>query len=144
MLVGCAPTTAWRCQHVDTFSKLSYASPSSPLHLEILRYAEEMRGHLYLTTRSFPMNPHHPKAIDLQLKIDEETTTEWGALLEGGHKVLLSSESLTKILAALEQEKSVNLMMGRLSLTLSPEGFSLKKKELLQKSSSWTSHVHLF
>ena len=140
-LAACASKGNWKYNEISSgssefnSSRLSFVALDSParLQLEILRTKNACRGYLYVHSVPILANQNDTKTSTLSILIGEETLSFLAQRHEGGHRILLSEEALSKIVNSLKQGLEVTLSTSGYQTTLNPQGFA-SQYEKFQKN----------
>ncbi len=144
LCAACSTPNQWTYRHVPSSTKtlqsrqLQYL-PSSPLvgvGIELLNGNFGTIGYLNVTCCSIPPLKGNPQKAVIILQIEENSFAYQAERMEGGQRLRLPDEATEKLIATLEKEIPVTVVLDGYLSQVSPGNFSKVIKKFAKSPAS--------
>ena len=128
ILSGCASTSPWKLDTIacgnKEYDSARLAYEGSPLRLEFIKLGEQIDLFVSLTQYHFTPLPEDASSACVQLSIAGQTAIEEiVSLLQGQMRLHFPKETADKIVKALQEGQTVDMLIDGFQETLQPELF---------------------
>lgn len=139
LLSGCQKSN-WKTSAIHGSNEASYSTRISReaignpyIEFEVVKTQEGEKGYLLFHIDRIQGSEDHPDQVTGSLTSNELERTFTASKLRGGQRILLPSEMTTLILSQLGKGHTVEIVLDRFGLKISPDGFEKAFKQLHRK-----------
>lgn len=144
-LLGCGTSSSWRYDSIANdrsafeSARLVYQDPASHVKLEFLKVDDHISAFLFLTHHRFTASQN--RLVEVTLSIEDQQFKESLPYHEGRMRLALSPELATKLIFALQEGKTVGILVDGFRGTISPDQFDPFYNKLLNGDTDWLKFI---
>jgi hypothetical protein len=139
---GCSRSSNWASNQIDVgdekynSTRISYYAPNpiNGIDLEFLRTPSRLLAYLNVHSLPIPSTKEDPKAVAVDLLIEEEKYHFAAYRYEGGQRLLLPEDMVDLIIKALIEKKPLQIKVPGYFTRIEPKGFEDKFEKMQQKA----------